>query len=381
MTARPPAPEDEPSLPDDVWERFERDTEGAIRTSAPKEPSARARMVTERLRQQEAAGVRPEAWRAAPLGGTRKRRPWLAVAGCVVAAGVLLFALNPSKALDLIDGSGGSDGAAGAGATSAPSLGEETAQPSSAPTEKFPGQPTLDAPFTGSPALSYADGAAGIVVPKGRPVGGLSTKQVDFALRKTKEFLVAADLDPRTLRGERPAKAISLLDPLQPEMHTRIETALRAPDQKHDPVTLFSRFDPSEVRLVGDVVKTRGRMTFSTGKQGGVYVHADYTFVYPLVKAAEGADRVERTVVRRVLDVSLLDPARYRVTPGKLQIVEYQQDIGNSACEVWDGYLHPQFDADRQTGPAPSGPAVDPYDRSKGIAAGQTGGCGRLARS
>ncbi|MGW4992117.1 hypothetical protein ACWEQ3_31420, partial [Streptomyces mirabilis] len=56
----------QPSVPDDVWERFARDTERDIRSSAPKEPSARARMVTERLRQKDAKGAQPEGWRTGP---------------------------------------------------------------------------------------------------------------------------------------------------------------------------------------------------------------------------------------------------------------------------------------------------------------------------
>ncbi|MFD8817175.1 hypothetical protein ACFV23_38220 [Streptomyces sp. NPDC059627] len=46
---------DEPSsssIPDEVWEQFLRDTDRDIRKSAPKEPSARAREVTERLNKQ-----------------------------------------------------------------------------------------------------------------------------------------------------------------------------------------------------------------------------------------------------------------------------------------------------------------------------------------
>ncbi|NEA78121.1 hypothetical protein G3I30_03095, partial [Actinospica acidiphila] len=68
--------------PDDAWEQFLRDSEAGVPASAPKEPSARARMVTERLRaldeaQAAAAGrkgrrfgrsrpvapARPEGWR------------------------------------------------------------------------------------------------------------------------------------------------------------------------------------------------------------------------------------------------------------------------------------------------------------------------------
>ncbi|MER5259697.1 hypothetical protein [Streptomyces sp. NPDC002855] len=114
-------------LPDDVWERFERDSLRDIRTSAPKEPSARARMVAERLRRLDeeaarqqaadsrvlgrrrrkrkaargegAAGAwRPDEWRSTPTGprrggrSERSRRVWsvVIVVGCMALAIVVL---------------------------------------------------------------------------------------------------------------------------------------------------------------------------------------------------------------------------------------------------------------------------------------------------
>ncbi|MEW1860382.1 hypothetical protein OG896_03880 [Streptomyces sp. NBC_00669] len=61
-----PTPEGESSIPDEVWEQFLSDNERDIRASAPKEPSARARIVARRLREQEARAA------AAP-GGKRRR--------------------------------------------------------------------------------------------------------------------------------------------------------------------------------------------------------------------------------------------------------------------------------------------------------------------
>ncbi|MGW6056611.1 hypothetical protein [Streptomyces sp. NPDC055189] len=121
-------PEEIPDrLPDEVWERFERDSLRDIRSSAPKEPSARARMVAERLRRlDEEAAVRqaaesralgrrrrkrkaakgegtsgawrPDEWRSAPTGPQRNgrsergRRVWsvVIVVGGMVLAIVLL---------------------------------------------------------------------------------------------------------------------------------------------------------------------------------------------------------------------------------------------------------------------------------------------------
>ncbi|MEV0255963.1 hypothetical protein AB0H82_17075 [Streptomyces sp. NPDC050732] len=105
------------AIPDEVWERFENDSERDIRSSAPKEPSARARMVAERLRRldEEAARRRieeagrfrrrrakraaaserwrPDDWRAAPTGPRRSgrsergRRAWSVV---IVIGGMAL---------------------------------------------------------------------------------------------------------------------------------------------------------------------------------------------------------------------------------------------------------------------------------------------------
>ncbi|PPS78065.1 MULTISPECIES: hypothetical protein [Streptomyces] len=392
----PEKPSDDPSsasgLPDDVWEQFTRDTERDIRSSAPKEPSARARMVTERLREQDARGEQPPGWRTGPAMGVaparaksrawgkemngraaRRRKLW-AVLGVTVAAAVVLVALKPSLLPGDPFGTGGS------GAAEASPLPAETAAPTAAPGASDPETPTLDRPFAGSPALRWADGEAGIVLPEAKAVGAVPADRVEEALKLTKKLLVGANLDPKTVRGARPAAALSVLDPKQPELFDELDTGLRSPSREHDPVTLFSRFDPDEIRPVGDVIKARGRMTFKKGSQGGVAVRADYTFVYPVVRA-DGPPEVTRTIVRRVLDVELADPARYKVTPGRLLLVKYDQEIGNSSCDVYDGYLHPGFPSSRSAGPDPSGPATDPYDRSKDIDHGDGGHCGRVTRT
>ncbi len=348
-----------PEIPDDVWEQFARDT--ARNTSAPKEPSARARMVTERLRQQGARGESPPGWRTSPAmsnGRVARRRKLWAVLGVPVAVAVALVALKPS----LLPGDpfGTDEG------TAASPLPVETAAPTAAPGASDPEKPTLDKPFAGSPALRWADGEAGIVLPEAKAVGPVPEERVRQALKLTKELLVGANLDPKTVRGARPEAALSVLDPKQPELLDELDTALRSPSAKHDPVTLFSRFDPDEVRPVGDVIKTRGHMTFKKGSHGGVAVRADYTFVYPVVRA-DGPVEVTRTIVRRVLDVELADPAQYEVTPGRLLLLEYDQEIGNSSCDVHDGYLHPEFSSSEPTGAPPSGPTTDPYDRSKDL--------------
>lgn len=368
-----------PSLTDEELQKFVEDAERG-RASAPKEPSARARMVTERLRAQEARGELPPGWRTGPAwqemnGRATRRRRWWAIVGVPLAVAVAVVAVRPS----LIPGDPFGTASEASDAAAASPLPAETAAPTAAPGEADPDTPTVARPFAGSPAERWADGEAGITLPAATPVGTLTKAQVEQALRQTRRLLVDANLDPATLRGERPETALDVIEPRQKELLDLLRTALRKPDKKHDPLWMFSRFDPAEVRLAGDVVKTRGRMTFKEGEDASVAVHADYTFVYPLVR--EGSDEVARTIVRRVLDVEVSDPTRYQVTPGKIVVKRYDQEVGNTACDLHDGYLHPHFDSAEPTGAPPTGPTTDPYDRSKDIPEDRREECGVVSRT
>ncbi|MEU4165767.1 hypothetical protein AB0F46_02625 [Streptomyces sp. NPDC026665] len=403
MSDQQPGESGEPTVPDDVWERFARDTERDIRASAPKEPSARARMVTERLRlqdereaerasrrsarKQSRAEAQPEgwrtssAWREADARAARRRRLW-AIFGIPLAVAVAVVAMKPS----LLPGDLFGASSASASASPAPELPAETVAPTAPPSAQASRTPTRQRPFAGSPAERWADGADAVVVPKATPVGSLTKEQVATALRGTKKLLVGANLDTATLRGERPEAALAVLDPKQPRMLDDIERMLSAPEKKHDPLTLFSRFDPHEVSLVGQVVKVRGRMTFKEGEKGAVAIHADYTFVYPVSPVGGSEDEVTRTIVRRVLDVTFLDPRKYQLTPGKVMISHYDERAGNSACDVYDGFLHPRFDSvaptgTASTGTAPTGPTTDPYDRSRDLEASRSAECGTVSRT
>ncbi|MDQ0950221.1 hypothetical protein QFZ24_004144 [Streptomyces phaeochromogenes] len=369
-------------IPDDVWARFVEDSERDIHTSdAPKEPSARARMVTERLRQQEARGELPPGWRTGPAwqemnGRAARRRKVWTIIGVVLAIALAVVAMKPSLLPGDPFGTGTDEGT-----QSANPLPDETAAPTNAPSGA-PGTPTLDEPFAGSPAVRYADGAAGIVLPEATPVGAFGKDQVAKALAQTKSLLVDANLDRKTLLGGTPETTLDkILDPKQPDMIDDARSWLREPGKDSDPLWLFSRFDPDEVRLVGDVVKTRGRTTFKAGKDGGVAIHADYTFVYALAPADPDATEVTRTIVRRILDLELLNPATYEVTPGRLSVDRHDQDLANSACDVYDGFLHPQFDSADPTGAPPSGPTTDPYDRSRDLGNSGTEECGTVSRT
>ncbi|MCZ4096210.1 MULTISPECIES: hypothetical protein [Streptomyces] len=400
MTTEPPASGDESAIPDDVWEKFVQDSEQDIRAQAPKEPSARARMVTERLRreaelaeQQQKKNKRwgrapkakpgePAGWRTGPAWQDREgratRRRLRGALGVLLTVGVLLAVLNPSTAVawlhgdfgnaaDSTDSTGHRSDGSGRPTAGQTTLPPETAPPTAAPSvDPLADTPTLAEPFRGSPAAQYADGAAGIVLPTARPVGRMTRKQVESALSRTKEFLVDTNLNPATLRGERPQLAMGLVDPLQTEITSRWDASFRKPDKEHDPLLVASRFNPAEVKTVGSVIKTRGLITFKEGSSGSVTVHADVTFVYP-VTAAGGSTAVSRTIVRRVLDFDVADPRIEQVTAGRLWVSGYRQDIGNTACDIYDGFLHPSIGPDKNASatPGPSASQIDPYDRSR----------------
>ncbi|MGP3687916.1 hypothetical protein ACTVZO_25050 [Streptomyces sp. IBSNAI002] len=370
--------DDGPGVSDAEWDRFvERAAEEA--RDAPQEPSARQRMVTERLRHEQD----PPGWRTGPAwqereGRGRRGRRAKAVLAVLVIAGVALIAVRPELLIDRLTGTS----QAREDARNAPPSAPETAAPTAAPPSVDPDRPTLQEPFRGSPALPWADGAAGIELPAAEAVGGMTGEQVAEALEKAKQFLIAANLDPATLRGERPKAALGLLDPKDGETAELLDRSLAKPGRDQDPLNLFTRYDPAELALVGGVVKVRGRMWVEPGEQPGqARVLADYTFVYPLVKAAAGSDQVERTIVRREITFSIADRRKWESTPGRLWLERYRVDLANSACEVYDGYVHPAFDADPVTGVTPSGTPQDPYDRSKGIDATGQEGCGTVSRS
>ena len=398
MTAEPPRP-DEPSrqadgdaentIPDEVFDKLLADSESAIRASAPKEPSARARMVAERLRREDEASARssgrkgrktrqaePDPWRAAPK--VMRRFPnWARNAlAALVAAGVAAVALNPSATLSLVRG--GSHG----GSPSHPGLllPGETAAPSSAPPTGSTAVASFDRPFAGSPAEQWAEGADAIILPAARPVGALSRDQVAAALQSTKDYLVATNLDPQVLQGAVPQRAIDAIDPLDSAERNRIEASFRSPGKENNPLDIATRYNPRELKPVGNVVKVRGRMTFSEDQYRSVLVSADYTFVYAFTKADGSTDQVVRVIMRREVDMRVGDPSQVRVTAGKLWPAKDNASFGNSGCDVNDGYVHPQFGFGQPSGGVPTGSVVDPYDRSKPLAAG-TGVCHEESRT
>ncbi|MFZ4301007.1 hypothetical protein ACOZE3_24220 [Streptomyces cinereoruber] len=358
-------------MPDEVWEEFLRTSaDGA--GDAPKEPSARARETAARLRSEPAE---PVPWRAptsAPVRPrSRPRKGWY-VAGFAAALALLFVAVDP----------GGLVGWSGEGDRAGAPLGRETERPTEAPPAEADGRATLADPFRGSPAARWASGAAGITVPAARATGWMTEPEVARALTRTRDFLAASHLDPAVLRGARPEKAIALINPHQKDVRTFVATALSRPGEEHDPLLLFSRFDPARARLVGDEVRTRGRLSYREGRDGALEVTADVTYVYPAAPAG-GGDEVVRVIARRETVVSWDDPSKVTTEKGTFALLSYKLDMTNGGCDESTGYFRPQFGGGA-TDTDPNGVGADPYDRTAPLGAGGNGvreGCGTATRS
>lgn len=358
------------SIPDEEWERFLRDAEAGT-PGAPEEPSARARMVASRLAD---APAPPDGWRT-HRPATRSRGKARYFVGFVVLVALLVVSLDPGRVTGWFEGGG----------DTAPLAAESTSPTRPPATQAAAELPTIDEPFRGSPAAAWGDGVAALPLPEARATGWMSKAEVARALERSRDFLVASALDPEVLRGERPTKAFALINPHQTDVQEYLTAAFRTPPSaENDPLTLFSRFAPSKVRLVGDVVKARGRITYREGKRGAVEVTADVTYVYPVVRAADGSDEVARTIVRREIVMGWDDPAKIITEPGTFSLVSYLSDTANGGCDNHTGYFVPEFAAERAVTDGSHGDEVDPYDRSTSMdtrmAQGDEDGCGAATR-
>ncbi|WNI21954.1 hypothetical protein [Streptomyces sp. ITFR-16] len=356
------------SIPDEEWERFLQDAEAGT-PGAPEEPSARARMVARRLREEPGP---PGGWRTHEPPRRRRGKGWYVV-GFLVVVALFVVASDPGRVTNWF---GGDDGG---GTTRAAEPERPDAPPATGAAFETP---TPDDPFRGSPADAWKDGVAGITLPAARATGWMSEKDVARTLERSRDFLVASNLDPGVLRGERPAAAIALLNPRQKDVQNYLAHAFDTPSRKNDPLKMFSRFAPSKVRLVGDAVRTRGWITFRKGERGAVEVTSDVTYVYPVVRAAEGSDEVARTVVRRETVMSWDDPSKVIIEPGTFSLVSYKADTANGGCDNVSGFFVPEFPSDRRS--TGEGPEVDPYERGDSMdqhmASGTEGQCREATR-
>jgi len=244
-----------------------------------------------------------------------------------------------------------------------------SSQPTSAgaPGGPFLPSPTVAAPFLGTPAQSYANGAAGIVIPSAHAVGSYSAAQVAAAYQETKRLLVAANLDPRTLRGGSPDAFANLLIPQERSffIHNLDKIGVDSSGDARSTRGWVTSFAPGSTQLVGNVIKVHGSMLAVAAHSGSLPVlriRADYLFVYA-VERPGNSGTLMRIVARDVVDV---DFAAYTDPGGPLEPWWLSQGGGDAGarCDVNDGFVHPQFPNGTPDKVKPTGAPINPYKQA-----------------
>jgi hypothetical protein len=245
---------------------------------------------------------------------------------------------------------------------------------SSAPNTSFLPSPTVAAPFLGTPAQSFANGAAGIVIPPAHAVGPYAAAQVAVAYQMAKKLLITAGLNVATLRGDSPDAFASLLIPQQRSYFV----------DNLDKIGLDSRgyarssrgwvvsFAPGSTQLVGNVIKVHGSMRAMAAQMNSspvLRIHANYLFVYAVEQPGNPVTLM-RIVAQRVVNV---DFGTFTNPGGPLQ--PFWNPAGGGVapvrCDVYDGFVHPEFPNGPPDKVKPTGTPVNPYDMNKPPGGGQ----------
>ncbi|WP_188192956.1 hypothetical protein [Nonomuraea sp. SYSU D8015] len=209
-------------------------------------------------------------------------------------------------------------------------------------------------PFAGSPAESWAEGAAGFTMPEPRALGGLSKKDVLKGLERTRKLLVAAYLDKKTLLGRDPDAFAQLLDR---EQRGWFRDELN--DAKHPTRHFVNSFAPGTAELITDVIKVKGRVTLGTFEEDGlrgVEVKLNHVVVYAVHRPGR-PDTAVRVVTQPSGSVRLWHDS------GRL-VVWVQGWVASATpahCGIDDGYIHPFYEDSPLDGVTPTGVPADPY--------------------
>ena len=224
------------------------------------------------------------------------------------------------------------------------------------------------APFAGSPAVGYLNGASGIIMPAARKVGQFSAAEVTAAYTTTTKLLIAGYLNPQTLAGVRPTAFADLLATSEQNWFLRNldQIGVQPGGAQRSSRAWVTSFAPGTTKLVGDVIQVHGQMTATTARDSGrtvLRIHTDYLFVYPVEPLGAAAAGM-RIVTRVYMNV---DFAPWN-QPASSQLVPYVQSIrggpAGSQCSQQDGYVHPAFAVSPGPSLQPPGQPVNPYDQS-----------------
>jgi hypothetical protein len=236
-------------------------------------------------------------------------------------------------------------------------------------------------PFAGTAADQWADGAAGIVVPAARPAGGFSRAQVAAAYETTRQLLIAANLDGRTLLGGAPTAFAKLLAPAQRAVFLAglNKTGVTSGGEPVSTRGWVASFAPDSTELVEDVIKVDGTMSarvaqVAQGSGSGVLaVDVDYLFSYAVEPPHDPSDWTRVTDhVYGSFDFAPSGPGG-ALEPWDRVVIT---NSGIHGCGTADGYIHPAYPGERSVDDNQIRPLIHPYSAPAPPPAGGGAACG-----
>jgi hypothetical protein len=313
-----------------------------------------------KLAETRAAEPARQARRRASRGRKQAWRSWgVVIALAAVAAFALLQARHPSTVSSGRSIAPAITSSAPAIASSAPAIA------SSAPAIAVAAPPAL--PFAGTPAQTWAGGAAGIVVPAAKPVGDFTAAQVEAAYQTSRELLIAGNLNKSTLLGGPPTAFADLLTSQErAEFLASLNT--KGVDKAGRPLSTrveVTSFAPGSAELIG-VVKVQGSMSAKSVVFSGttaLAINVNYLFAYAVEPPGNPTDWT-RVVAHQygAFDFAPWGDPGGPLTPWD----DTGGDHAGALCGSTDGYLRPDYPSvgGPAAGPTPSGPYMNPYSNA-----------------
>ncbi|NUT96123.1 MAG: hypothetical protein HOY78_29255, partial [Saccharothrix sp.] len=190
------------------------------------------------------------------------------------------------------------------------------------------------------PAATWADGAAGIVVPEAQPVGEHTAEQVADAYQQVKAAIVAARLDRALVEGHDATTFLGLFaEEHQEWLRERFDGA-------HDPeASAYATRVAKGQHLLPVEPKVSGTMRAEVGESGELVVRTNHVFAYAFATALPVVDPMEVVAALRTeAEYAVFSDRRYRPASRGLwlrHVKGFRHSIGCEASKA--GFLAPSI--------------------------------------
>ncbi|GAB4587906.1 hypothetical protein [Nocardia sp. IFM 10818] len=273
-----------------------------------------------------------DAWaRAAETRALREQRRKKRLIGIAVIGSVAALL---AVAVVLLPRLGGDD----------PASAVATTRPTTAPTATVDtSRVDLNHPYDGTPAASWFEGEAGIVLPAAAPVGRYSAEQVAYAMERAKLLITLSRLNAYTIRYHDAEPALKLLASIHAERDIR---PLLVPGDEEKTWWLLERVHP-DYELLPVKPRVNGSMTVALNEEGELVVHTDYLIAYAFhtdspPKLTDYFEII--SVVRDQVDYLLVDDQKWTDDSQGMWIGDAKGFAYSVNCELGgEGFLAPNY--------------------------------------